>query len=688
MQRRSTARNAPRKRYTVDAFEGIPELEGVAEDDEVPGAGADSGDSDVEIAGLEHESEDDEVYPSDDEGADESAYGSEANSANDPPDDLIIDTVDGGRKPAQQRRASTFVELKEGPGVIEARRRWAKDRTFPTRDEGSTKLSIHNRPFSQTIGGFHHSFSQNDEAREEEARAGWDWYLEKGGKEIFRDRQSLHSLTADEAEQYLGSREPRSFVMGSHGDQKLFNLRAGESVALSEAWPTPANESEASSRGRPGFVLNLGARAGGLRWIPGHRDKMQYLTTWTSRKSKPPIKSTIDSEPENRSAICIWRLCGDAKGYIDVGIKPVIKMVLCIEWAVQAAEWCPTPLHQSRNLGLLAIVTADGTLKILDMPIPSDDDSIVRLLVKEAAISFEPADTTCTCAAWLSPSRVTAGCADGSAHAWDLSESAAAETSTGSGRSIRMSNTYVQSITSCGPAHAAHLLTSSANGTLTVVDLDADEPTPSPATVNANKPRNTLTQPLLLWHDYSERTLASDDNCEVLLRPLRKRKRLQQPPVARARSAITSMAGSICHPCILVGTAGGEVFATNPVLKIPTDQQSPWWQQTWFAHEWRRPTAAEREAQNNAVSVEDTDNAGQPVIGKHGLSRMLDDSGAEQVRPDTKGKAPAATAKGAYTIYEGETAVTALAWNPNLKYGGWAAAAMADGLVRVEDVAR
>ncbi len=39
------------------------------------------------------------------------------------------------------------------------------------------------------------------------------------------------------------------------------------------------------------------------------------------------------------------------------------------------------------------------------------------------------------------------------------------------------------------------------------------------------------------------------------------------------------------------------------------------------------------------------------------------------------------------TIHEKESGVTALAWNPNVVCGGWAAAGMGSGLVRVEDLA-
>jgi transcription factor C subunit 6 len=38
------------------------------------------------------------------------------------------------------------------------------------------------------------------------------------------------------------------------------------------------------------------------------------------------------------------------------------------------------------------------------------------------------------------------------------------------------------------------------------------------------------------------------------------------------------------------------------------------------------------------------------------------------------------------TVFEEKSAVTALAWNPNLKYGMWAVAGLGSGLLRVEDV--
>lgn len=38
------------------------------------------------------------------------------------------------------------------------------------------------------------------------------------------------------------------------------------------------------------------------------------------------------------------------------------------------------------------------------------------------------------------------------------------------------------------------------------------------------------------------------------------------------------------------------------------------------------------------------------------------------------------------TIYEEKSSVSALAWNPNLRFGTWAVAGMNSGLLRVEDI--
>ena len=105
-------------------------------------------------------------------------------------------------------------------------------------------------------------------------------------------------------------------------------------------------------------------------------------------------------------------------------------------------------------------------------------------------------------------------------------------------------------------------------------------------------------------------------------------------------------------------------------------------------HEWRQPTEEERVAAEN--DDEQNSNSAKVIAGKDGLTRIVEGFKAYQVSMNNQGALGGVNTKNGVpfnTIYEERTAVTAVAWNPNVHVGGWAAAGMADGLLRIEDIA-
>lgn len=154
--------------------------------------------------------------------------------------------------------------------------------------------------------------------------------------------------------------------------------------------------------------------------------------------------------------------------------------------------------------------------------------------------------------------------------------------------------------------------------------------------------------------------VSTEENDFIRIYPLRRF--FSSISVGRAEGFILSLSVAKVHPTILVGTADGAVIATNPMRKV-LNSKAQQYQQTWFQHEWSRKG--------------------------DGMSRILDGFKVETVSMartlvgDKKIKDGSVYA----TIYEEETAVTQVVWNPNLHCGGWVAAGMGSGLLRVEDLA-
>ena len=150
--------------------------------------------------------------------------------------------------------------------------------------------------------------------------------------------------------------------------------------------------------------------------------------------------------------------------------------------------------------------------------------------------------------------------------------------------------------------------------------------------------------------------------------------------IARASAAVTGLATSRWHPNILVGTAGGEVFATNPLRRVlrGDKEAEPVYSQLWFQHEWVR------KRQVAAMGPQPKSHGSDPPRGKsrEGTSRFLEGFKAE--KPSLHASSEGTQME---TIYEEETGVTCLEWNPNVECAGWAAVGFGCGLIRVEDLA-
>lgn len=564
--------------------------------------------------------------------------------------------------------------------VYRARRKWAFQPVLPSRTEDRNGF-----------GGFRAPFRIDEEDCLKAAIGSWNWYFELGGLEAFTNKQVVSSLTVESAEEYLPSMtdHERLFLMGPLASQKMFKLPVRESISLADAWTDKTDGTPAKSKSgsyRSGFVLNAGARVHCLEWLPNQDGPSQYLaiSVLPERESDhdpfdAPEAPAFTPQSPHKACIQLWKFTTE-EGYPSQSLRPTLKMLLCSSWSdIKHFKWCPMSWHYSSTssndpVGLIAAIWADGGLRVIQVPSISDGDDVEAFHFDKAAIESHPPDTVFTCVTWISPSKVAAGCANGVVAIYDLQDALREKSDNARPKVFSaIAVGYILSITTGYPSHPEMLFTSCMDGYFRQTDMSQPSMSSPAATVQSHRTRGVSGK--LVWHDYSKCAITGEDNYTVKAHLIRRV--FNSFSVGRCKSVSTSMATGLCHPFVLIGTASGEVVSLNPMRKV-IEPKTKIWQQTWFAHEWRRPSPRDSE---------DADLIRQQIAA-HGLTRISEGYKVETVKLLHE-SASASSNDGVFmhTVYEKESAITALAWNPNIQVAGWAAAGMADGLVRVEDIA-
>ena len=747
MERRSAKRSTPRKRYTVDAFDGIADLQTAQSDDDSAMLPVEDDGSAEEFDGAAAEESPDEDAMS---GVEGNAQDDASDDASDASERLLDETLsiagDAEETPgvgsnsaltnfpfARSRRGRTRVALDDEPtftrGVPEgifnpshgskymrhlfyfgppardfppvhrAKVHWAFEPTLPNRKTDKSGF-----------GGMSRSFFEDDDSCAKLVSEGEKLWREYGGRVAVFRKQVMSEVKEDLRTQYMPQATTcsRPFLMGPFKSQTLFNLPVGGSMPLIDAWRPDSQAAvsalpSAPSNYKCGFILNLGARIHCLEWAPNQHGSGQYLAVSVlSRKEsddKPfeePDAPAFTPRSPRKSSIQILKFGASAEGFMDTTSMPELKVVLCSDWSdAKDLKWCAVAcetLEQpgTHHVGLLAGIWYDGAIRVLDITVAAGDSDTRYIDVKHVAFESRPPDSVFTCLAWIGPTRIAAGCANGCVAVYDLPKAMNSDSPNPRPTIYTtIASSFILSITSCFPSRPNLILTTSMAGYITMTDLTRCGQTLSSPSNTVFSLRTRICQPLLAWHDFAQVALQVDENFVLRGTPIRRM--FATVSLGRYRSNATSLAVSPCHPFVLAGAASGEVVSINP-LNRAIDGKRPIWQQTWFAHEWRRPTAQEVASSSVDESSEGMTSDGEGrnfKAGHDGLSRISEGYKAERVVPTKDEHTSPNQQDGTafITIYEERSAITALAWNPNPHVGGWAAAGMGDGLLRIEDIA-
>ncbi|KAL4873440.1 hypothetical protein BDV12DRAFT_78168 [Aspergillus spectabilis] len=577
--------------------------------------------------------------------------------------------------------------------VLYARDRWGRgvDSTFPTRVSLDESGSLRDYTYGSTFGA-------EPEDMKRESTPSWDWYYGDGPGKWFRKRQRLEKITEMEARRtFLPAPKDgkHTVLVGPADDQMVFNLEQYDVINFGNAWGEAKSRQEAQSKKanaqlkkkRQGWILNIGQRVQCIAWAPNQSGLNQYLAVAApiSNEQKEPYPDPLKDymAPAFREsasypcALQLWAFKADKSGKItkaiDMTFEPRLRSVLGTNWGdLRRMAWCPIAREPrdedgedvKRNIGLLAGVWGDGYVRVIDIKISRDPNTTDFYRVDAPVFEGKPLSTVCTCVTWLSSSDIAVGCANGFVAVYSIAPPSMGPRSEGQFNPSPyfyhpIHSTYVLNIASAYPTHAHLVATTSMDGETrlsSLIDYAKDK-------VDTNRMR--VGSPHLSYSPWLHSFVSSDDN--DFIRLLTVRRFFTTLAVARLPSTVSALAeSSPWHPSALLGCTGGTVVATNPLRRLLHSKEKQW-QQTWFSHTWARG------ADSNGP----------------GASRFYDGYRAESISllRNMTGDRKLINGTMVVTIFEEETHVTALSWNPNQSCAGWAAAGLGCGLLRVEDLA-
>lgn len=634
----------------------------------------------------------------------------------------IEEWVKGG----QEYRFATFFGPTEDDirPALQTRNYWHTQETLPSRKEGHLRRS----------------FWITDAAHAKEENTTRKWY-EDHGRAYFEAGQTVETLSDGCGKEYMVNSGPESMnlLMGDIQKPQVHTMKKGDFMSTSKPF--------GSDPKRRGWVFNLGSRISEVQWAPNEKDSTQYLAVavqqnWTEQESteQDPADTQQNKPMENPRApaftatkpfptsIQIWAFDSLDNGDLDYSTPPRLEQVICTDWgAPKALRWCPVGISDSAegvdgstvHLGMLAGIWSDGKVRILDVSHRKTGDGPQKtqyIRYSRAAFEIELPETIPSCIHWLSGTTLAVATASGVLAIWTLTRLGMFPTADSQGSDPfrpqpwfyrQITHTYILTLSSGYPSRPQYVSTSAADGFDRLFDLR------SPLTDTTCSSRGRMLVLTQAWHEHTQSFISPDEY--YMLKHSLIRSYHRNVYSIRIDSSITSCATSPVHPCILVGGSDGIVTASNSTMKVLNTKSRPW-QLPWFMHEWRPPVEMiPMKIKGGALQAGDEMSGEHPTVGK--TNDVVTKAPATNGNPDKTATAPSnpilnqpltritegykAVQPGVQypdetmrykegakylTTYEEQSAISKLAWNPNLKFGTWAVAGTNSGYLRVEDL--
>ncbi|KAG8166434.1 hypothetical protein KVR01_002123 [Diaporthe batatas] len=531
--------------------------------------------------------------------------------------------------------------------------------------------------------------------------------------------QRSHKIRPEHIDMFRPPPESLVCFLGPFNNQTQARSSYGYGQPLLETGqPQAAIDPELQQEATParGWLLDTGGLPLGIGWAPITGRQEQYLAVCTIPPSDQEIKLSRSPEgelgEENKGSVQIWSIpCHKADGS-----HARLAHHFWFDWGrPKRLQWCPIPSPDDSTIGLLAVLCGDGQVRVLEVPKPNSDQTIYEWITSPVAtIGFtDEYMVHATSLAWVNTNRICLGHTDGSISLWSICPRHMLMR-----KSVHIS--YILDIASGFPSYPYHISSTPVGGCPTVTDLNlpSAETTYIPMVGTVNFQHN-----LVDWNDHLQGFFGMHPAPiphNTIIGWGHIRYYTQSRTLMTTPNPPMCLASGRTHPFTLVGCADGSLWAINPLRILLKDRGDPIYKLKILQHEFRPP------AKLGGVVPQQQQSGGEVVRGaarilQGFLPEMNSNPRAEYVREQNKKRNEANRRKSKgkgkkkaleedtddeddlltkgegkalsklldetrAVVHDARTRIVVAAWNPNVEYGWWAAAAMGSGLVKIMDL--
>ncbi|ORY66011.1 uncharacterized protein BCR38DRAFT_339632 [Pseudomassariella vexata] len=508
-------------------------------------------------------------------------------------------------------------------------------------------------------------------------------------------------------------------LLGPYNNQKEYTLSQGKNIPLGEN-ALPVEENDNTDGQRTGWLLDVGGIVLSMGWAPTTNNMHQLLAMAVVPFSDQAYYETPEEAPTETSkkqgSVQIWRIPADtdAQGLMCLAkSEPTLVSALCFEWGRPLRMlWCPVPLTVEDRVGLLAVLGSDGKIRVIEVkqpPMKGDKGVFEEIQAPLATLEIKDEySVEATCFAWVNTNRIAVGHSDGSVAVWSIFPCRILQRHP-------VHSTYIIDIASGYPSHPFIVATIPTGGVATVTDLNR----PNMELTYCPNLGITFQSNLMGWCEHLRgyvTIMPSSHPGNNLIAFMAVRVFPQARLLVCVEGQPTCLAVAACNPFTLVGSTDGSLWIVNHFRKT-TYYRKKVNKIKLFQHEYRSLSSSEAKAdedeQEGPRGVSRILQGFLPEPNSHPKATRIAKKKMEEREKKNPGKSGKAGKKGKgktsqkqatddktkpadsgddddvggdVTVYDPWTRITAVAWNPNIQFSTWAAAAMGSGLLRIMDL--